>query len=290
MAWDSNNKTCPCIKTPYAISIFTAATYGDCSSLSKKLSLYPLNSLPQTDDSGYSPLHFAAQFDRADCLGLLLDRFSGSRPGGVVVADFNESGCTPLHRAAFSGALSCVKMLVEAGADVLKNDASFPGEGNAFHKSVKGGRWLVLGWLFEHVMATGGTEALGEVFSSEDEKGRSLVQFTAEQCSQSSEEQSGSDRFEGIAGGKGDASKCKAVVDKYLEVCLGEARFEDISVAKKALAKKALPKKALAKKEKKEEDELCEENCDCLGTGTGRGGSTRTWERRFGAIFGFDTD
>ena len=75
MAWDSNNKTCPCIKTPYTISIFTAATYGDCSSLSKKLSLYPLYSLPQTDDSGFSPL-------------------------------------------------SCVKMLVEAGADVLKNDAS----------------------------------------------------------------------------------------------------------------------------------------------------------------------
>ena len=101
-------RTCPCKLLPQSLSSFTAAEYGDIHYLSKVKDI-----ATRKDDAGYSPLHLSAQFNHVAATVFLLQI-------GCPVDGVGEF--TPLHRAAFSGAVAAMKVLLEWNAP--GNDAS----------------------------------------------------------------------------------------------------------------------------------------------------------------------
>lgn len=96
---------CPCKLLPLSLSSFTAAEYGDIHSLSKIQ-----NVATRRDDAGYTPLHFAAQFNHLAATALLLNLGCSVDGGGYC-------GATPLHRASFSGATATMKVILEWNSD-----------------------------------------------------------------------------------------------------------------------------------------------------------------------------
>ncbi|KAH0615698.1 hypothetical protein JD844_026018 [Phrynosoma platyrhinos] len=107
----------------------------------------------QADINGFSALHTAALRGRLDCIQMLVDRYganvnlasvTGWRPihlvlskengamaleclkylisKGAKVNVKNQSGITPLHKAANIGNEKCARVLIEAGADVHAKD------------------------------------------------------------------------------------------------------------------------------------------------------------------------
>ncbi|EFB22273.1 hypothetical protein PANDA_002876, partial [Ailuropoda melanoleuca] len=106
------------------------------------------------DDKGFTAIHFAAQSGKLPCLQLLVEEYqfpvdlptsSGQTPLHLVIHGDNKTmtlpcihyllkrgaalntqtcnGSTPLHLAACKGLLSCVKVLVQNGANVHARDA-----------------------------------------------------------------------------------------------------------------------------------------------------------------------
>jgi ankyrin repeat protein len=66
------------------------------------------------DDTGPTALHYAARNEDCKCLKMLLD-------AGANVNTTTEDG-SALHWAAFSGRIDCVKMLIEAGINLDTQD------------------------------------------------------------------------------------------------------------------------------------------------------------------------
>jgi len=166
-------RTCPCKLLPKSLSSFTAAEYGDIHSLSKIKDI-----ASRTDDAGYNPLHYTAQFNHVAATAYLLQL-------GCPVDGMGHCGATPLHRAAFSGAIAAMKVLLEWNApdsaecesreldteralsedanrvtasstllkekfcDLLARDTSFGDESTPLHKAVAGGRYLAVHMLLE---------------------------------------------------------------------------------------------------------------------------------------------
>jgi len=81
------------------------------------------------DSFGYTPIHYAAQNNHVLILDFLLKTCQGSN------IDTNGCGCTPLHRAAYSGSFECCKLLLEFGCDVNAFDESFGDRRTALHKA-----------------------------------------------------------------------------------------------------------------------------------------------------------
>lgn len=75
-----------------------------------------------TDKTGETALHIAARFGHEDCARIIL-RGSSSQEANIELAE-NSYSWTPLHVAAVDGSLSVIRLLVDAGADVSKPDAS----------------------------------------------------------------------------------------------------------------------------------------------------------------------
>jgi|GEM_PF-1924796 len=67
------------------------------------------------DWSDRTPLHWAAQFGRADVVGLLIE--SGAR-----VDSLSSDGATPLHWAARQGHIEAARLLLQAGAGANRKD------------------------------------------------------------------------------------------------------------------------------------------------------------------------
>ena len=129
----SHPRQCPCKLLPQCLSSFTAAEYGDLHSLSTKPDVAHKVGL-----GGLTPLHYAAQNDKASAtaylLGLgadvdgrprvedmsisVLHQSVGSGSSGRTETKSKEAWCgaTPLHRAAFSGAVSAMQILLEWGS------------------------------------------------------------------------------------------------------------------------------------------------------------------------------
>lgn len=151
---------CPCKFLPMSLSSFTAAEYGDIHSLSKIKDV-----ATRRDDFGYTPLHYAAQFNHLAATSLLLNL-------GCLVDGGGYCGATPLHRASFSGATSAMKVILEWNSDtdqdyrnttiptasqlperkccdLLARDTSFGDESTALHKASAGGRYLAIYVLLE---------------------------------------------------------------------------------------------------------------------------------------------
>lgn len=75
-----------------------------------------------SDETGETALHVAARFGHDDCAKIILAG-SNSQKADLEKAE-KSYAWTPLHVAAVDGSLSIVQLLIEAGAQVLKPDAS----------------------------------------------------------------------------------------------------------------------------------------------------------------------
>ena len=86
-----------------------AAECGDCKAIEKLVGAGA--DINCSDESGNTPLHFAAYNGKKDATSALLRL-------GAVLSTQGTSGNTPLHFAARAGHAACCKVLVDAGADV----------------------------------------------------------------------------------------------------------------------------------------------------------------------------
>lgn len=104
-------------------SIWTAAEYGDeaCVRAHVKRGMDP-----NAVDHGYTALHLAAQHNHFRIVEFLLASGASPDPG---------TPCTPLHRAAYAGALESVRLLIEAGASLAAVDSSFGDLRTPLHKA-----------------------------------------------------------------------------------------------------------------------------------------------------------
>ncbi|KAG6010871.1 hypothetical protein E4U21_002539 [Claviceps maximensis] len=75
-----------------------------------------------TDKTGETALHIAATLGHEACARIILQG-SDSQKADIEIAE-NSYSWTPLHVAAVDGSLGVVQLLVDAGADVSKPDAS----------------------------------------------------------------------------------------------------------------------------------------------------------------------
>ncbi|KAI9315378.1 poly polymerase catalytic domain-containing protein [Dichotomocladium elegans] len=76
-----------------------------------------LSVVPETDSRGRSPIHYAAKHGQDALLKQLLRM-------GVTINKLDEDGIAELWYAVYSGHVSTVKILLEAGADVMQGTAS----------------------------------------------------------------------------------------------------------------------------------------------------------------------
>jgi ankyrin repeat protein len=92
--------------------VFEAAAVGDVGRLEALLALDASRVTAYAED-GFTPLHLAAFFGHPDAVALLLAR--GAEVNAVAA---NPSAVQPLHSAVAGRDLGCVRLLVDAGADV----------------------------------------------------------------------------------------------------------------------------------------------------------------------------
>lgn len=166
--------TCPCKILPRSFSSFTAAEYGDLQSLTR----HGWAVSQRRDEAGYSPLHFSAQQNNVAATALLLQLgcpVDGGTTTGTTSHDDGRDrptttccGATPLHRAAYSGAVASMRVLLEweekmtarrndDGGDgtatercnLLARDTSFGDDSTPLHKAAAGGRYLAVHLLLE---------------------------------------------------------------------------------------------------------------------------------------------
>jgi uncharacterized protein len=93
------------------LDVFDAAAAGDVERLTELLDGDP-DVIGTYSEDGYTPLHFAAFFDRGKALRLLLDR--GADVGAVAK---NDMQVQPLHSAVAANSREIVAALLAAGAD-----------------------------------------------------------------------------------------------------------------------------------------------------------------------------
>lgn len=130
-------------------SACAAAAAGEEAKLARMLANKRLN-VTESDGTraggtGYTPLHYAARSGQLGCVRLLLD--NGSRVNAVTAS----GSATALHRAAHQGHLAVVQALVQARADVGALDSD--GQ-TALHKAAENGHGAVCAELLRLAPAT----------------------------------------------------------------------------------------------------------------------------------------
>jgi ankyrin repeat protein len=103
-----------CTVHVFSMDIFSAAETGNLSRV-QELIEQDQSVVNQQDDSGWTPLHWAAYYGHTKIVSMLL--------GASAKVDLrNKYGRTPLHLAASNGRTATVSMLLDKGADVSQQD------------------------------------------------------------------------------------------------------------------------------------------------------------------------
>lgn len=92
------------------------------------------------DNSGYTPLHYAARKGHVDICKILLQN------GALIDAKTNSGQATPLHKAAAAGKIESIKFLIHSGACVDEQDAD--GQ-TILHKAVENKHFDLVNFLME---------------------------------------------------------------------------------------------------------------------------------------------
>lgn len=252
----SHPRQCPCKLLPQCLSSFTAAEFGDLHSLSSK----PDDVAQKVGLGGLTPLHYAAQNDKASAtaylLGLgadvdgrprvedmsisVLHGTGGSSSGRATTKAKEEAWCgaTPLHRAAFSGAVSAMQVLLEWGSsgtsrrqcDMLAQDTSFGDRMTPLHKAAAGGRPLAVQLLVETLRVRSrsrqgceGGDLLRRGLTVLDSQGRTPLEVA--KAIDPLEEAKSVKRWDSVAGGTPDWYRCIAILESAEQeagLCLDE--------------------------------------------------------------------
>jgi len=132
---------CPCKSFSVSCSLFTAAEWGVLSRVQQRVQGNE-GLIDKTDCGGYTMLHYAAQHGHVDICKYLISKGCDIDP--------HACGATPLHRACYSGAIECVKVLLDAGANPDLQDTTSSGRGDrAIHKASRGKQQEVIKLLLE---------------------------------------------------------------------------------------------------------------------------------------------
>jgi ankyrin repeat protein len=236
-------RQCPCKLLPRSFSSFTAAEYGDLSTLAK---IGPAIA-HRHDDFGYTPLHLAAQNNHVAATALLLQL--GCHVDGIVSAqgDSNHTsttrfcGATPLHRAAFSGATATMKILLDWNCstepkksssvyskqqcNLLAKDFSIGDDFTPLHKAAAGGRYLAIKLLLEAMQSRLDPEfnpscatLLHRALKAKDRWARSPVDVARYYLTIQETERHAVARWDGVAGGPPDWMKCVQLLENVANV------------------------------------------------------------------------
>lgn len=141
-------------------------------------------------EDGYLPLHLTAQNNHEKDTSFLL-----SQPGALVDGlpkHLGGCGCTPLHRASYSGALSTMRLLIDANADMLAIDESFVTDGlmTPLHKAISGGRYKAVKLLLEalELKSNDDDNILSKALSILDSEKRTPLELSIELSSKPDQE------------------------------------------------------------------------------------------------------
>jgi len=220
----SHDRQCPCKVLPQSLSSFTAAEYGDLLSLSR---LGPAV-IDRVDAGGYTPLHLAAQNGHVAATAYLLSL--GADVDGRVCHDSNSTfsmaessqsshlcGATPLHRAAYSGAISAMQVLLDWAnpdngrrCDILATDTSFGDGMTPLHKAASGGRFLAVRLLLDALKTR---HLLREGLVALDVLGRTPLEVARFMALKQEEEINSVRRWDTVAGGPASWEKCVKLLE-----------------------------------------------------------------------------
>lgn len=185
------------------MSTFTAAQFG-------VLAQEQVNSSSSTRLShGYTALHHAAQNNNVQSTSLLLEQ-KNTHVDGVPKLQ-GGCGATPLHRASFTGAYDCMKLLIDHGANLFALDESFGDLMTPLHKAISGGRSNAVQLLLYKLEEFGGLEkALG----MKDSQGRNCLKLSDQILREFDETEKSKSvaRWNKTAGSPPDWKKCLDII------------------------------------------------------------------------------
>ena len=135
---------------------------------------------------------------------------------GSKDVECKSNNSTPLHRACYSGAIGCVELLLDHGANLLLRDHSFFDGMTPLHKAVKGGRYYVVALIIRHISEYS-EEMLKKVLHAKDSSDRTPIELGLELESKGEEEILSLRRWDSVAGGPADFSKCVRLLKCAME-------------------------------------------------------------------------
>lgn len=229
--FNTPRRTCTCKNILWNLSTNTAAEYGDLGALIRRYTAMkeeknqyfcgPTDYSSNSSTTSYEPLHLAAQHGHLAVASYLLQQGFHPDSGRAFHQERKASlsfSATPLHRACYSGAIGCVKLLLEHGADITPVDDTFGDGMTPLHKAVKGGRYLAVAVIVHYIQATQQQQqqqqnALMEVMNYRDARNRTPLELAKELDSKGEDEILSLRRWDKVAGGPASFQKCIHILE-----------------------------------------------------------------------------